>query len=69
MQSSLHVMGSMFNAFDLSSAGVEKTKALAEEVGVAIRVFQADLLDYELEEEYDVLFSTGVLHLVPPCHP
>ena len=25
------------------------------------------MLDYELEEEYDVLFSTGVLHLVPPA--
>ncbi len=33
-------------AFDLSDAGVEKTKKLAEKIGVNINVFKADITDY-----------------------
>lgn len=52
-------------AFDLSSKGVEKTKALAENIGVNINVFEADVLKYRLKEPFDILFSTGVFHYVP----
>ena len=52
-------------AFDLSPAGVQKTKDLAAEAGVSIHVFLADLNEFRLETEYDVLFSTGVLHYMP----
>jgi tellurite methyltransferase len=53
-------------AFDLSSVGVEKTTRLAERAGVRVDVFQADINLYHLEQEYDILFSTGVLHYIPP---
>jgi len=54
-------------AFDLSPKGVEKTLRLAEHVGVRLRAFPADLTTYRLDEEFDVLFSTGALHYIPPA--
>lgn len=52
-------------AFDLSLKGVEKTKKMANEAGVSINVFQANINEYRLDKEYDILFSTGVLHYIP----
>ncbi|OWR30736.1 XRE family transcriptional regulator [Saccharibacillus sp. O23] len=54
------------SAFDVSDAGIAKTKALAEKVGVPIHVFKADLSDYRLETHYDIIFSSGVLHYLKP---
>lgn len=52
-------------AFDLAQSGVDKTKRLAERVGVDLKVFRADINEYRLTETFDILFSTGVLHYVP----
>jgi len=54
------------SAFDISKAGLEKTKRLAEQARVHVRTFQADLQDYRLDEPYDVLYSSGVLHYIKP---
>jgi len=54
-------------AFDLSERGVEKTKRMAELASAPIRVFQADLNTFRLEEEFDIIFSTGTLHYTPPA--
>jgi len=51
---------------DLSLPGLEKTRKYAEEMGVRIETIRADVVGYELEETYDVLFSTGTLHYLPP---
>ena len=53
-------------AFDASPKGVEKTKQLAADAGVRIEAFVADINEFRLAEEFDVLFSTGVLQYVPP---
>ena len=53
------------SAFDVSVKGIEKTLALAERAKVEVRAFQADLSHFRIEEEYDILFSTGVLHYMP----
>ena len=52
-------------AFDSSAAGVAKTELLAEAANVPIAVFQADMNGHRLEGKFDVLFSTGVFHLIP----
>lgn len=52
-------------AFDLLQAGVDKTKRIAEKVGVDLKVFQADVNEFRLTEHYDILFSVGVLHYIP----
>ncbi|MCL2377847.1 MAG: helix-turn-helix domain-containing protein [Defluviitaleaceae bacterium] len=54
------------SAFDISKAGIEKTKRLAEKARVHVRTFRANLCDYRLCEEYDVLFSSGTLHYIRP---
>lgn len=53
-------------AFDIADAGVEKTKRLADKVGVPINAFKADLLDFRLDITYDILYSNGVLHYIQP---
>jgi len=54
------------SAFDISEAGIEKTKRLAEKARVHVRTFRANLCDYRLDERYDVLFSSGTLHYIKP---
>lgn len=58
--------GYQVTAFDISEAGIEKTKRLAEQSGVYIDVFKADILDYRLDDDYDIIFSSGVLHYLKP---
>ncbi len=53
-------------AFDTSPKGVEKTRQLAVDAGVAIDASVADINEFRLAEPFDVLFSTGVLQYVPP---
>ena len=52
-------------AFDLSAAGVAKAERLAKAANATLRVFQANMNEHRLEENFDVLFSTGVFHLIP----
>lgn len=58
--------GYSVSAFDLSDTGIEKTKRLAESANVFVDAFKADILDFRLEEDFDILFSSGVLHYIPP---
>lgn len=51
---------------DLSLPGLKKTRRYADEVGVYVATIQADIVSYELEDTYDVIFSTGTLHYLPP---
>jgi tellurite methyltransferase len=51
---------------DLSLPGLEKTRKYAEEVGVHVKTIHADIVTYELEDIYDVIFSTGTLQYLPP---
>ncbi|WP_019639324.1 methyltransferase domain-containing protein [Paenibacillus fonticola] len=53
-------------AFDVSDAGIEKTKKLADQTGVHVNVFKADIVDYRLDAHFDVIFSSGVLHYIKP---
>ena len=51
-------------AFDISVAGIEKTIKLAEQAGVHVKVFKANVLDYRLDSPFDILYSSGVLHYI-----
>jgi tellurite methyltransferase len=57
--------GYQVTAIDLVQAGIDKTKQLADQIGVEINAFKANILDFRLAEEYDVIFSTGSLHYIP----
>ena len=52
---------------DLSLVGLEKTKRYAEQTGVQVNTIHADVITYELEDMFDVIFSTGTLHYLPPA--
>lgn len=58
--------GYKVTAFDIADAGIEKTKRLAERVGVHVDVFKADVLDFRLDSCFDILYSNGVLHYIKP---
>lgn len=57
--------GYAVTAFDISKQGIEKAKRLAEYNQVEVGLFQADLYDYRPDAEYDIIFSSGVLHFLP----
>jgi len=54
--------GYIVSAFDAAGNGLEKARALARLNQTDINFFQADINEYELEEEYDIIFSSGVFH-------
>jgi len=54
------------SAFDISEAGLEKTKRLADHAHVHVRAFRANIWDYRLKENYDILYSSGALHYIKP---
>jgi len=52
-------------AFDSSEKGLAKTRLLAEKAHVDLNIFKADLNEYRLDVNFDIIFSTGVLHYIP----
>ena len=48
-------------AFDLTGSGIRKTLRLAEERGVKIRAFTADINDFSIDERFDIIYSTGTV--------
>ncbi|MBN1344979.1 MAG: methyltransferase domain-containing protein [Phycisphaerae bacterium] len=51
---------------DASLPGLTKTRLLAEDAAVRVETIQADIISYQIEGKYDVIFSTGALHYLPP---
>lgn len=56
--------GYIVSAFDVTDSGIEKAKRLAEKNGIYVDFFKANLLDYRLVENYDIIFSSGVFHYI-----
>lgn len=60
--------GYLVTAFDISGAGIEKAKRLAEHNHAAVDFHKIDIMDFPFDREYDIIFSSGVLHFVRPAH-
>lgn len=58
--------GYSVTAFDISEQGIEKAKKLAGYNKVDVNFFKANLLDYRPDTNYDIIFSSGAFHLIPP---
>ena len=58
--------GYLVTAFDLSEAGIEKGKRLAEKCNTDVDFFKADITDFRVIESYDIIFSSGVFHFIKP---
>lgn len=52
-------------AFDISEKGIRKAKTLADVHGVTVDFFKADIKDFRIETDYDIIFSSGVFHYIP----
>lgn len=57
--------GYAVTVFDISEQGIEEAKRLAKYNEVEAPFFKANTLDYSFDTEYDIIFSSGVLHFVP----
>lgn len=55
-------------AFDAESTGLDKARRLAEQVGAQINFLQANMLDFRLDSDFDIIFCTGALHYIPQEH-
>lgn len=51
---------------DISQNGLDKVVKLAEEHGVLVNIVKADIKKYQLSRMYDVIYSTGTMHYLPP---
>jgi len=57
--------GYTVSAFDVTASGIEKGRQLAELHRTEVDFFQADLLNYQPESTFDIVFSSGVLQYIP----
>jgi len=57
--------GYRVTAFDASESGLSKAKMLADRCGVQVDFFKADIKDFKPEEQFDIVFSSGVFHYIP----
>jgi len=57
--------GYSVTALDLSEIGLDKAKKLAEHNRIHVNFFKADIRDYRPDSDFDIIFSSGVLHFVP----
>ncbi|MFW9991169.1 MAG: class I SAM-dependent methyltransferase [Candidatus Odinarchaeota archaeon] len=53
-------------ALDISSQGLKKLEKYAAEIGVEIKTIQANMINYRLSTIYDIIFSSGAVHYIPP---
>lgn len=58
--------GYIVSAFDITDKGLDKGKLLAEKCGVYVDFFKADIMDYRLDDTYDIIFSSGIFHFIKP---
>lgn len=58
--------GYCVDAFDIAEAGLEKGRCAAQALGVQINFFRANLLTFNVNRKYDIIYSSGVLQYIPP---
>lgn len=58
--------GYIVSAFDIDDSALAEGKKLAQEIGVDVNFFRADLLTYKIEKDFDIIYSNGVTQFIPP---
>ena len=58
--------GYIVSALDATDNGIEKGKQLADKFGVYVDFFKANIEDFRLRDNYDIILSSGVFHFVKP---
>lgn len=57
--------GYIVSAFDIAQNGIEKGKHLADISNVSVDFFCANLLNYKVENNFNVVYVSGVLQYIP----
>ena len=58
--------GYQVDAFDITKTGLDKAEKLASFYNVQVNFFQADINSFRPNTQYDIIFSSGVLHYLKP---
>lgn len=58
--------GYVVDALEISLPGIEKIEHYSHSTGHPVNAIQADLIDYALVNDYDVIYSMGALQFLPP---
>ena len=58
--------GYIVSAFDIDDSALEEGRQLAEEIGVDVNFFRADLMTYNFEKEFDIIYASGVTQFIKP---
>lgn len=58
--------GYIVSACDTSDKNLEIAKQSAKKAGLDINFFNADIVNYEIETKFDVIYSCGALQYIPP---
>lgn len=56
--------GYVVSAYDIAENGLKKGMHLAEVSGVSVDFFKADMMDYKLENKFDIIYSCGALQYI-----
>ncbi len=57
--------GYQVSAFDIAQNGIDKGIKLAQINNVSVNFFNANILDYQLGNNFDVVYGSGVLQYIP----
>lgn len=57
--------GYLVSAFDIAESGIKKGRQLAEKCGLKVDFFQADVMEYKLEQNCDIIYASGLLQYIP----
>lgn len=57
--------GFIVDALEISLPGIEKIKKYCASQGLTINTLHADMIDYELDDCYDVIYTMGALQFLP----
>ena len=58
--------GYIVSACDTSDKNLDIAKKSADKAGLDINFFNADILNYEIETKFDVIFACGAIQFIPP---
>ncbi len=58
--------GYQVTCFDLSTVGLQKTQENADKHQVSINIYQQDINEFQCQEMFDIVFSSGTLQYLSP---
>lgn len=59
--------GYIVSAFDISEKNIQKANQRAQDIGLKINFFCADILNYKINSKFDIIFSNGGVQFIPPA--